>query len=37
MSIAYATGGPDRYMDERGQATWNRVLALLDDGQKAAA
>jgi len=28
---------PDRYMDERGQAMWNRLMALLDDAQKAAA
>jgi DNA polymerase-1 len=28
---------PDRYMDERGQAMWDRVLVLLDDAQKAAA
>jgi DNA polymerase I len=28
---------PERYMDERGQAMWNRVLALLNDAQKAAA
>jgi hypothetical protein len=28
---------PDRYMDERGQAMWDRVLVLLDHAQKAAA
>jgi hypothetical protein len=28
---------PDRYMHERGEAMWNRILALLDGTQKAAA
>jgi hypothetical protein len=28
---------PDRYMDERGEASWNRVMGLLARREKAAA